>query len=338
MNHTALIQALEVISTLPKNKPLTIFFAREPLFQLAQKITFRQPVKTFLCPDLGLSVAGFNLKKIIQDRIKYHLVYQEYFNNITKQDIYFFNHVYWDFGLKIIQDLAKKNKVYFYNHFPLQEEEPGQIAPQLLLKYLFGLKHTRIIKSQGNYCSLITNEFIAKNRIRLFTPKINPKLVQEMVANLLPPQTTPKVLVLAGGDLSQPGIDKKNYRKNFAHLIKILLKFYKKKDILVKMHPRFDENIKALKPFINAQTQSLPAELLITPQTELLIALRSTTFSFDRPYLRKLKRIALLNIFYTDSPQRDIFLKMQKGFHLKTFYPGNFDQLVTVLKRNGIHS
>jgi len=332
---TSISQILEIISGIDNNKEVIIFVSEESIYSLFQKIKLDRRYEIIYCPELNYSVASNRPDIVFRYYLIYRKIYKKYFSKIKNQNIYFFSHLYWDFGLKIIQDLSKNNKIYFYNTFPYLEKEKNERLPVFWLRLIFGLKFIRVIKRELCYCSLITRKFIIKNRINLFSPIVDEKKLNNLKKDIFHLDINKyKILILLGGQINENYVDKVNYIKGWNEIISYLLSFYKKEEILVKPHPRIPEDIPSLKPYINHKLSIFPAELLIHHRTEAIIGGTTTVLGYEKPYLRSPLRISTINFnnMYKESREKKIFQNSLNEMPVKICYPENIEQFKSIFK------
>lgn len=319
-NFTASALALEVLSSFKKDEIVDIYVTSKELGIFFKKFN------VICLPELKITVANSSPRFVFSKAKIFNEIFLKHFSKYCKCDVYFFNHVYWDFGLRTIKELAKNNRIFFCNSFSLQEKEKSLILPEILLRFLFNLPYIKVIKNQGYFCPLITKNFISEFGIKEFTPK-------NKINKLNGLGQKKKVYLLAGGDIGQKGLNLKEYKKNFSKIIKILLKYYKPFEMLVTYHPRFIEDIPALTPYVDKRFVGMPAEMILNAETELLISTKSTSLGYNRPYLNKLKRISLIDLMYLDSEQKNTFKNSLLEMPTKINFPQNLKEFEQIVKK-----
>lgn len=319
-NFTALALAQETLSGLKKREMVDIFVTSEEWGKLFTKFN------VICLPELKITVANSSPRFVLSKAKIFNEIFLKHFSKYRGCDVYFFNHVYWDFGLRIIKELSLNNKILFCNSFSLQEKEKSLMLPEIWLKYLFDLPYIKVIKNQGYFCPLITKKFISTFGIREFVPKVKIKKTNSIGQKK-------KVYLLAGGDIGQKGLNLKEYKKNFSKIIKILLKYYKPSEILITYHPRFIEDIQALTPYVDKKFEGIPAEMILNAETELLISTKSTSLGYNRSHLNRLKRISLIDLMYLDSEQKNTFKNSLLEMPTKIGFPQNLEEFEQIVKK-----
>ena len=324
---TALYQALEVISALDENARIKIIISDPDFYNFLEKNNIKNIGELIRIPGLDQSIAGSTFKKHAYARIKNNRLYKEFFSNIRNQNIYFFNHHYWDFGLRIIQKLSKKNQIYFYNIISWYQKAPKDEYAIFKLNWIFGVRPINIIKF-GNYrCSVITDNFLLKNKIHKITPNYDinkfQKLRQRLFGNDL---THHKILILLDGGFDKHYVDKKRYINAYLHVVNYFLKIFSAKEILIKPHPNERVDIPQLSSFLNDNLTRLPAELLIHPHLKAIVGTSSTALRFSNIHYNNIPRISLINMCYTDSAEKEILSDALMHVPCKILMPKTFEE------------
>lgn len=319
-NHSAILPTLELVSTNPTRRILVVV-SRPIIRRILQKAALPTTTRLLFLPHVNATVASFSPRAILNHKRIYRLIYDRHFSDFEGLDVFFFNHLFWDFGLKLIQDLSRRNRIYFWNIFKLTHLVDRVPIAEFLLHLLFGLKDIAVFHNLNQLCPAITDRFITANKIKQVIPKPDFRITSVYRQNLTPNIKNIKVMILPSGDHAVPEVDKVNFQNRYKYLVRILLKRYRPEQILVKPHPGITEDVPSLAPFINPKLNDIPAELLLSSDLQILLSTKATTLGFQRPYLMKLSRISLLYYFYPPSPQREIFESMLKAMPTDIAFP-----------------
>lgn len=332
---TAVYQTLEILSMLDENAPIKIIASDDAMYDFLEKNHFKNLGELISMPGLNQSIAGSTLKKHVYARIKNNRLFKEFFTKIQNQNIYFFNHHYWDFGLRIIQKLSKKNQIFFYNLFSLLENTPKDKYAIFKLHWIFGAHALNVVKFETDSLAVISKKFISKNRIKTITPRYEIKKFKNLCENLFGKKLLQyKAIILLDGGFDKHYIDKDKYIDAYIRALECLKKKYHPEEILVKPHPHEYIDIPKLKPFINEPYTFLPAELLIHPNLEIIIGTISTALRFSNPHLNHILRISLIYVCYKDSLEKKIFMDTLKDTSGNIHMPKTFEEFKQLISNH----
>ncbi len=334
-SYTAINQTLEVISTLSPNEKKIIIVSESGIYSIFKKYKIDQHYDIVYYPRINISVASPLLVKFVWYRFLNNLVYKRHFSKFQNCEVYFFNHLFWDFGLKIIQKLSRENKLYFYNLFPMLSQINAQPVLTFFLNHVFGLKFAKVVM-RGNFpCSAITSDFIKRNQIKRLKPVINKQKFRKLSTKLFGGYLDKhKILIILDAGQNQTYFDPKKYIKNITQIVSYLRKFYKQREILLKPHPRIPLDLpKNLEKYVDENLSALPAELLIHSKLKVIIGTASTTFAYEGFSNKNCLKISLVNYIFKDTHEAVYIKSYFQEISKDVLLPNSFEDFKQIFER-----
>lgn len=333
-SYTAINQIFEVISTLSSNGKVIIVVSESSINSLFKKYRIDQYCDLIYCPDVNINVASPLLIKFVWYRILNNLVYKKYFSKFKNCEVYFFNHLFWDFGLKIIQKLSRENKVYFYNLFPMLSQINTQPVLTFFLNHVFGLKSARVVMRDNFPCSAITSDFIKRNQIKRLKPVINKQKFRKLSTKLFGGDLDKhRILIILDAGQNQAYFDPKKYIKNITQIVSYLRNFYKQRGILLKPHPRIPLDLpKSLGKYVDENLSALPAELLIHPKLKVIIGTASTAFAYGGLSNKNCLKISLVNYIFKDTREAAYIKSYFQEISRDVLLPNSFEDFKQIFE------
>jgi len=192
------------------------------------------------------------IKKIFQEKRYLHAVFRQYFKGVKGETIYFFCRPFNPYGFYMLKRLVKYNKLIYAYPLDRDVQEAKALRTDslniLLKKMWLGLMYGKGIKwvkysHGGAICTYIDDSFMAsvdqhitiserKQWLKGFTLK-DISFVNEENYHVVFYDTP-----------YEPGLsNKEDYCRTIEEILTVLLKYFKRDQILIKHHPSFGKSM-----------------------------------------------------------------------------------------------
>lgn len=263
-DYRSLIYALGLIDHLTKIESIEFVVPLEELSTFIKSLSIANS-KVFLIKQGNVSVKKFNKFPFYKRRLKN--IYEKNFSDKKGYKVFFFEMGFELHLLYFIKRLCHKNSVFYYEYFSYPStfalgKSLKSLIKQLAYRYIYSLQVDTYRISQSRSCLALNPIFLSENKINVIDNSTDFKIAEVLKKYTRKDSCLAgaKVLILytdfaGAGRISQHASD-----VFYEKLSVLLLRFFKKKDIIVKPHPTFGKTVSPFLRNYRIVDSNIPAE------------------------------------------------------------------------------